>query len=66
LVFDSGEAVQQTSKVYATAWAPLTSFAAEPQKGDSVVFDGITYRVAKVEKEPEGGRLLNLADAQTV
>lgn len=61
-VLDSGEAVQQSERVYSTAWAPISSFTGgEPERGDSVEVDGVTYRVADVEKEHLGGRRLKLA-----
>ncbi len=31
------------------------------RKGDAVVLDSVTYRVADVEKDTGGGRLLKLA-----
>jgi hypothetical protein len=62
LVFDTGEQVQTSQRVYQTAWAPLTSFTSgEPCKGDHLTLDGTTYRVADVEKDTESNRLLKLA-----
>ena len=62
LVFDTGEQVQASQRVYQTAWAPLTSFTGgEPIKGDHIVLDLQTYRVADVEKDSQSGRLLKLA-----
>ena len=62
LVFDTGEQVQQSQRAYQTAWAPLASFTGgEPLKGDHLVLDSVTYRVADVEKDTGGGRLLKLA-----
>lgn len=62
LVFDTGEQVQTSQRVYQTAWAPLASFTGgEPLKGDTVTMDGATYRVADVEKDAESNRLLKLA-----
>jgi hypothetical protein len=61
-VLDSGDQVQQSQRVYQTAWAPLSSFTGgEPAKGDSVVIDGRTFRVADIDPEYLGGRLLKLA-----
>lgn len=62
LVFDTGEQVQTSQRVYMTAWAPLASFTGgEPVKGDSLVLNDQTYRVADVEKQAEDNRLLKLA-----
>lgn len=62
LVFDTGEQVQTSQRVYQTAWSPLTSFTGgEPIKGDHIVLDSVTYRVADVEKDSQSGRLLKLA-----
>jgi hypothetical protein len=62
LVFDTGEQIQQSRRVYQTAWAPLTSFiSGEPVKGDTVVIDNVTYRVSDVEKQHSDGRLLSLS-----
>ena len=62
LVFDTGEQLQTSQRVYQTAWAPLTSFTGgEPLKGDHIVLDSQTYRVADVEKDSEIGRLLKLS-----
>lgn len=61
-VLDSGEAVQTGERVYQTAWAPFSSFTGgEPARGDSVTADGVTYRVADVEREALGGRKLKLS-----
>lgn len=61
-VLNSGEVVQQGERVYLTLWAPVASFTAgEPRKGDSVVAESITYRVADIERDFSGGRLLKLA-----
>lgn len=65
VVLDSGTELQQQEKVYQTAWAPISSFTAgEPAKGDRVEIDSRTYRVADVEKQHLGGRLLKLALTQ--
>ena len=62
LVFASGEAVQQTTGAYATAWAPVSSFTGgEPMKGDTLQLDSITYRVDEVERDSQNGRLLKLS-----
>jgi hypothetical protein len=61
VVLASGEAVQQSRHVYQTAWAPITSFVAEPVKGDSIIFEGVTYRVGDIEKHHLGGRILSLS-----
>lgn len=61
LVFDSGEQVQNTKRVYQTAWAPLTSFSAEPVKADKVVLNGVTYLVSDIEKDSQACRLLTLS-----
>jgi hypothetical protein len=61
-VLNSGDEVQQTQRVYQTAWAPLSAFlGGEPAKGDTVVIDGRTFRVADIDPEYLGGRLLKLA-----
>ena len=61
-VLSFGEAVQNDSRVYATAWAPLASFTGgEPAKGDVLTHDETRYRVADIEKDSAGGRLLKLS-----
>lgn len=61
LVFDTGEQVKTSQRVYQTAWAPLSSFTGgEPYKGDTLVLSSQTYRVADVEKDASDGRLLRL------
>ena len=61
-VLNSGEPVQAGERVYATLWAPIGNFTdGEPVKADIVVFGGVTYRVADIEKDNSGGRLLKLA-----
>ena len=62
LAFNSGEAVQQTTGAYATAWAPVSSFTGgEPMKGDTLQYDSVTYRVDEVERDSQNGRLLKLS-----
>lgn len=61
-VLNHGEVVQEGERVYMTLWAPLANFTAgEPRKADIVTFEAVTYRVADVEKDFTGGRLLKLA-----
>lgn len=61
-VLNSGEKVQEGERVYMTLWAPVASFTAgEPRKADIITFESVTYRVADVEKDFTGGRLLKLA-----
>jgi hypothetical protein len=60
-VLDSGQAVQQGERVYQTFWAPLANFTGgEPVKGDHIVFDSVTYRVADIDKHHLDGRMLFL------
>ena len=62
LVFDTGEQVQTSQRVYMTAWAPVASFTGgEPVKGDAIVLNSQTYRVSDVEKDDSGGRKLKLS-----
>ena len=61
VALDNGESLQSASRVYATAWAPLSSFTGgEPVKGDSVLIGSITYRVAEIERDYLDGRTLKL------
>jgi hypothetical protein len=63
---DSGENVQTSTRVYMTAWAPLSSFTGgEPVKGDTITIGSILYRVADIEKDAIDGRLLKLAVLST-
>lgn len=62
-ILDSGEATEALAPAAAyVLWAPLTSFAAEPVKGDEVSIGSNTFIVADVHKEPNdaGGRKLLL------
>lgn len=63
-VLDSGEAVQTAERVYQTAWAPLSSFEAEPVRGDLITIDDREYVVSSVEKQHLDGRLLKLSLAK--
>lgn len=62
VILDKGDDVKQQSYAYQTAFAPLSAFTAgEPVKGDTLAYQGITYRVSHIDKLDFDGRQLRLA-----
>lgn len=63
-VIDRGADVKANSLAYLTAQAPLSSFPAEPVKGDTAIYQGVKYRVADIERLDFDQRFLKLVVAK--